>query len=340
MSGISTEQAMKMVDEKLSAQAKNAQPDPAPEQEEEKKEPVETSTPDPKPEDEPEKEEPEKDEPEKDEPEQKGEDPEKGNDDGPEEKAKPSKKTPPSKKYSHEERVNHAFSLEKQKRAKLREKLKAQEARNKKLEAELEKYKGLKLEDFKGNVDDYTDWKLKERDMQNEVQRNKESMEQLEKEEVEAENERRINLSFESEEERAEYRELLRTKGAQFYEALEEADKNNVVLTYLNGVEEYPKVLKELMTNMDALRHVFRDKDPVELRHNLHVFTKEFLSGKNPVENQQKTNPSDGKPAENKPAAKPAIPVIGKQVTANAKATEPVHDRAYWNNYLRQHPRG
>ena len=326
---------MKMIEEKMAREAKPAQP--------EQNEGPETqpSTPDPKPEEGQlaEGEEEKKPEAEAEAPEQKGEEPEKGNDEAQPEEGKPSKKAPPSKKYSHEERVNHAFSLEKQKRAKLREKLKAQEARNKELEAELEKFKGLKLEDFKGNVDDYTEWKLKERDMQNEVKATKESMERLQQEEVDAENERRINLSFKTEEERDEYRELLRNNGAEFYKALQKADKDNVVLSYLNGIDEYPKVLKELMTNMESLRYVFRDKDPYELRHNLHVFTKDFLNGKNPVSNQQNSKPSEGKPEE-KPALKPAIPVIGKQVTANAKATEPVHDRAYWNNYLRQHPNG
>jgi hypothetical protein len=124
----------------------------------------------------------------------------------------------------------------------------------------------------------------------------------------------------------------------KFFEALQQADPKGVVLDYLNSVEKYPVVLKKLMTDMDALAYVFRDKDPYELRHNLHQFTKELLSG-----NAEQPKPKEAAPVvETKPTPepKPAIPVIGKQVTAQAAPSEPVHDRNYWNDYLRKHPMG
>jgi hypothetical protein len=167
--------------------------------------------------------------------------------------------------------------------------------------------------------------------MQNEVKATKERMERMEAEDLERETERRINLSFDTEEEKAEYEDLVRDHGKDFIEALKKHDPENVVLTYLNNVEQYPKVLKVLMSDMDALKHVFRDKDPYELRHNLHEFTKELLSG-----NYHKEAPVVEKPIE----TKPVMPVIGKQVTTPSAPQEPVHDRNYWNNYLKTHPRG
>lgn len=336
---ISTEQAEKMIDEKMAREAAPAQPEqndtPAPEQ----------STPDPKedpkPEEKPEEKPAEEQKPQEEPPKEDPKPEEKPEDKKPEEdEKKPSdKKLPPKKKYTHEERVAHAFNIEKQKR---KEQHAKDRARIKELEDELAKYKGLSLKDFDNNVENYTDWRLKERDMQNEVKNTKERVEREEADELQRETERRVNLSFATDEERDNYNELIRTNGPKFYEALQQADPNGVVLDYLNSVEKYPIVLQELMTNMDSLRHVFRDKDPVVLRFNLHQFTKELLEGKK----QPEAKPEETKPQENKPEqkptteAKPAIPVIGKQVTTSAAPQEPVHDRAYWNNYLKQHPRG
>lgn len=320
---LSTEQAEEIVDKKMAREAEAAQPA------ETKQETVNADTPESKvetPKEEPkeparEAEEPKPEEKEKPKAEEPTDKPEENKDD----------KRPPKQKYSHEERVAHQFAKEKQKRKEQREKY---QARIKELEAELEKYKGLKLEDFGENgTGDYLDYKLKERDMQNEVKNTKERIEREEQEEMQREIDRRVNLSFATAEERDEYNDLINENGQKFFEALQQADPKGVVLDYLNSVEKYPVVLKKLMTDMDALAYVFRDKDPYELRHNLHQFTKELLEGK--------AKPKEEPVVEKQPEpAKPAIPVIGKQVTAQGSPSEPVHDRAYWNEYLRKHPMG
>lgn len=333
---ISSEQAMKMIDEKMAREAQPAQ------QEQNGKPETEQSAPEPKAEEpkaedkkEPEQK-PEEVPPEdKKEPETKADEP-KPEDQKPEEdEKKPSDRKSPKQKYSHAERVAHAFSIEKQKR---KEQHAKDQARIKELEEKLKKYEGLKLDDFEGNVENFTNWKLEERDLQNEVKTTKERIEREEAEMIAKETERRVNLSFESDEERDDYNELIRNNGPQFYDALQKHDPKGVVLDYLNSVEKYPIVLRELMTNMDSLRYVFRDKDPVMLRINLAAFTKELLDGKVPEKKQE----TEKQPEQTKPPQehKPAIPITGKQVTASAKPSEPVHDRAYWNNYLREHPNG
>lgn len=320
---ISTEQAEKMIDEKMAREAeKPAQPEAS-------EKPVDQSTPEPKEEPKPEtkqEEVPQQKEPEKEEP--KVETPEKD-----EKKPSDEDKPKPKRKYTHEERVAHAFSIEKQKR---KEQHAKDRARIKELEDELARVKGLRLSDFDNNVDNYTDYRLKEREMQDEVKFTKERMEREESEELARETERRVNLSFPTEEERDDYNDLIRTNGKQFLEALNEVDPNGVVLDYLNSVDKYPIVLQKLMTDMDALKHVFRDKDPVMLRLNLHQFTKELLEG-TPKKADAPTQTEQSNPP--KPEVKP-MPVIGKQVTTSSAPAEPVHDRNYWNNYLRQHPRG
>ena len=333
---------MKMVEEKMAREAKPAQPEQNEQPEVQKPTPDTEQPEESKPEDKPAEAEdkPEEKPEEKAEPAQESKEEPKADEVTPDENKGKTDKRPPKQKYSHEERTAHKFAQEQRRRREEKQKRQEAEKRVKELEAELEKYKGLTLKDFENNVENWTNWKLKERDMQNEVESTKKDMERQEAEAAARETERRVNLSFETEEERDDYNELIRTNGPKFYEALQEADPQGVVLDYLNSVEKYPIVLKKLMTDMDALRHVFRDKDPYVLRMNLHQFTKELLEGKpeQTKADDQKAEPEQKSKPTQEP--KPAIPVTGRQVTASAKPTEPVHDRAYWNNYLREHPNG
>lgn len=241
-------------------------------------------------------------------------------------------KQPPSVKYSKEERTAHAFAREKQKRKQQREKYEAEIAD---LKAKLEKYKGLKLEDFNGNTDDFVNFKLEEQKWNDRLKQASDAIQDSEAEELKAETDRRISLSFETEQEREEYNELVQSKWGAFKAALDKFDPNNVVINYLSDLERYPLVLKRLMTDMDALRRVFADKSPVMIKDNLHTLAKEIL-GASSVKAESK--PNNTPPAE--PTPKATIPITGRQVSASGAGGEPVHDRAYWNNYLKQHPRG
>ena len=327
---ISTEQANKMVDEKMARETpKPEEPsvekpsttgaEEAPKQEEPKQEQPKAEEPKAEP---PKAEEPKEDKPKEDKP---AEDKQKEEKTPSEDKKK---NVPPSKKYTRDERIAHSFAIEKRKRQEA-------QAKVKELEAELAKVKGLKPEDFNNDVEAYTSYRIDAQHKLDEIERNKRFIEQSEAEEMARETERKVSMCFPDEADREEYEQLIATNGKSFYEALQANDPNGVVLDYLNGVEKYPIVLRKLMTDMDALRHVFRDKDPYELRHNLHVFTKELLEGK-PEEKKEDVK----QPEQEQPQPKPAIPVIGKQVTAQAKPTEPVHDRAYWNDYLLKHKHG
>lgn len=326
---ISTEQANKMIDEKMSRETPKPEEQPV-------KEPSTTGAEEaPKQEEQPKEEQPKAEEHEGDKP--KAEEPKEGTpkgdkpaEDQPKDKTPSEDKkrnVPPSKRYTRDERIAHSFAVEKRKRQEA-------QAKVKELEAELAKLKGLKPEDFNNDVEAYTSYRIDAQHKQDEIDRQKRFIERSEAEEMARETERRVSMCFPDEADREEYEQLIATKGRKFYEALQEHDPNGVVIDYLNGVEQYPIVLRKLMTDMDALCHVFRDKDPYELRHNLHVFTKELLEGKTGEKKE------DAKQPEQPPQPKPAIPVIGKQVTAQAKPTEPVHDRAYWNDYLLKHKNG
>lgn len=320
---ISSEMAEKMVSEKMEREAKSAQLD------ETKPEAESTITPEPEPEKTEEVAE------KKDEPEQKGEKKEEVPQEKPEaestektekaEKAdKPEKKLPPSKRYSHDERMNHAFAREKDRRKKA-------EARNKELEAELAKFKGLTLADFENKTEDFVNWRFQEREMQDELARNKEFIKDFDDREAEAALQKSVDLSFDSDEDKDTFYGLLNDHGKDFYDSLKKYDPENVVLNGLNNIEKYPKVLKSLMDlSTGTLAEVFSAPDPEGRKANLERVAKRILEDVNPAQDIKQT-------PEPKTAPKP-LPVIGKQVTASSKAAEPVHDRAYWNNYLKTHP--
>ena len=351
---ISSEQAYKMVEEKMAREsAEQAQAGQEPEKDEK---PAEDQAPEgDKPEDgketgtetdKPEAEEAKAEAEEGKEPEKDTDGPEPDTDD--KEKSddtqQKDKKLPPRKRYTHEERVAHAFSLEKQKRkdqaARHREERAKLIARNKELEAELEKIKGLTLKDFGDDVEKYVDYRSKQSEMQNEVKFAKERIEREEAEEMELETERRIEESFPDEADRAEYRKLVDTNGGRFLQSIEEAAGpavKDVFLNYMGRLEKYPIVLSKLLTDMDAVKRVFRDHDPEIFKLNLHQFAQETLYGDaKPATGQEAPAEEQPKPTP-QPTAKPTMPVTGRQVTAASKPTEPVHDRAYWNEYLRTH---
>ena len=224
---------------------------------------------------------------------------------------------------------DYAFIREKKKRKEQKEKY---EARIKELEDIISKQSGLKPEHFKddqGNIktDEYVNWKFKERDMQDEIKHIK----QMDKEEQLKydleEDARRVASCYPDDKERKEYEDLIAKTGAAFYEAVTEVDKDQVVFNYLSTMPEYPNVMKELMTNNAVLSRLFRSTHKDSLKKNIEKIADEII---------EKHHAKPDKPVEQKPS----IPVIGKQISNNTSSVPAVKDSSYWNNYLRQHPRG
>ena len=227
---------------------------------------------------------------------------------------------------------DYAFIREKQKRKEQKAKY---EARIKELEEELKKRDGLEAkhftkEDGSADPEAYIRNEFAKRDMTDELNRIKQQ-DAAEQNQLALEQDRIITEYCFQGKELEDYRNLLDTKGKAFAAALKEHDTNDVVLNYLDTLQEYPIVLKELMTNMDTLRRLFRSKDPDTLKHNIEKISGEILDK---VHTKPQEVPQPVEP-------KKALPVIGKQITNQTTTVEPtVKDRQYWNNYLRNHPHG
>jgi hypothetical protein len=231
---------------------------------------------------------------------------------------------------------DYAFIREKEKRKQQKQKY---EARIKELEEELERKKGLDYEHFKnqdGTPDpkSYVNWKFKERDMQDEIQRIRQMNEQ-EQYNYDVERDRIITeRCFQDPNELQEYNQMIADKGKYFAEAVKERDPNGVVFSYLETLNDYPIVLKELMDlnkNPGLLARVFRSSDPDSLKRNIAIVADEIL------EKRYNSN-RNTVPQVQPETTKPALPVIGKQITNNTTTVTPtVKDRNYWNRWLTEH---
>lgn len=260
-----------------------------------------------------------------------------------EKKDEPKKEEPkePPSKFPEMSKRDYAFIREKEKRKQQKQKY---EARIKELEEELERKKGLDYEYFKnqdGTPDpkSYVNWKFKERDMQDEIKHIKQ-MNEDEQKRYDVERDRIITeRCFSDPNELQSYNKLIAEKGIAFRDAVNERDPNGVVFGYLESLDEYPIVLKELMDldkNPTLLRRVFRSTDPDTLKHNIAVVADEILENHfKQSQISQQVIPQQVQPETNN---KPALPVIGKQITNNTTSVTPVvKDRNYWNRWLTEH---
>lgn len=242
-------------------------------------------------------------------------------------------------KKSHKEQRDYAYIREKQRR-------KEAEAKVKELQFALEKYKGLQSKDFKdkdGNTDydAYTNWKLQERDMQNEVQRlqREQLNEELEQDRITTE---RVFKGQELE----DYNNLIQTKGKVFADTIHEYDNKNVIFSYLDTVDDYPIVIRELMTNSSKwLPQIFRSnrysraviKDSSTLERNTAKVVEQILD--------EYYNKADSSNTTTQPVnhVKNNIPIIGKQITSNTSGTDPngslLTSISSINDYLRKNKR-
>lgn len=214
--------------------------------------------------------------------------------------------------HTHEEKVSYAFAKEKAKRKAMKTEYEARIA-------ELEKALADKKTkaDFGDDVDSYIDWKLETANKTNELGRLRTGLRDTEQADIVAENERRLAFSFNDPREQDEYRSLLNERGPMFLEALQKYDEDGVILDWLDSKEDYPRVLKALMTDKEALKSVFQHPD---------------AAGRLVALDKLRTrlNGQD---------KKPVLPKLGR-LSKSSDNRSNAHGIEYWNEYLKNHPRG
>lgn len=253
--------------------------------------------------------------------------------------SEPSKSDPPKKSNDkprdRKSQMEYAFARQKDKSKELKKKVKE-------LEEELRKYKDLKPEHFKKDdgsqdVQGYMDYRINQENVKKQIDSLNAEDASIQ-EQMEVERDRYITEhSFHTEEEKNEYVELVRNNLPQFVEDLKQADPEGVVLNYLGSLNQYPVVLKTLLTDMNKLSWLFRSHDPQALRSRIERLSDDLLDEYNSKKAEPQQAPT---PVQNVAPVPPKnnIPVTGRQVTSSTGSSNPVvKDRNWWNEYLRTH---
>ena len=224
---------------------------------------------------------------------------------------------------------DYAFIRQKNKNKELKKQVAERDTKIKELEAVIEKYKNLKSDDFKKedgsvNVDAFTNWKLQERDIQNEIQnlKNKNNEDELQ---AAVDYDRYVTEQCFQGQELEDYNKLMLSDKVQsFTQAINEVDPEHSMFNYLDTLSAYPVVLRELITNPNPyLGRIFRSKDPEQIRKNTafvaDIILDEYTSKKKSAQTTQQTQQQQ--PAA-QPVAKTPMPVIGKQIAQSQSVAD------------------
>lgn len=217
----------------------------------------------------------------------------------------------PISEITPEQKRNYAFAKEKQKR---RDQKARYESRIEELESELKKYKGLNLEDFKNDQDAYMEYKIDQRLKSEEVSRLKNDYNVVHEDDIEYENEMRIENSFDTPEEKEEYRTTVSKYGPILLNYLEQKGDEvaNAFLSTLDNIDKFPKVMSKLLKDGNAVDYITAIPDPYVIKQRLYAAANKIL---------------------NPPKPKAKMPIIGKQVS-NQVISDQKKD---WVSYLKNH---
>jgi len=223
------------------------------------------------------------------------------------EKAKPKKS-----QLTPEQKRNYAFAREKQKR---REQKEYYESQLKELRAELDKYKGLKKDDFKGDEDAYIEYKLDQRLKAEQIKQLEMHNREIQKEYEDLEIQSRMENSFSTPEEKEEYLVTLEKYGPVFLSYLEQKGEEvaNTVLSTIDHMPQYPKVMNKLLKDGAAVDYITSSSDPYVIKQRFYAYANKIL---------------------NPPKPKAKLPIIGKQVSNNHSIS---NSKVDWVSYLQNH---
>lgn len=243
----------------------------------------------------------------------------------------------------NKQRWAESFRREKDKRKK--QKL-SYEQRIAKLEAdnaELRKRLGdVDSEDFKVDNKNLSDI-VQLRANENEAKRLSEERERVMMEDDVAENERRVAQCFPDEKDREIYNRLVKNSGTDFVEKLDAEDPDGVILGCLDDCDISPIVLRVMMTKPQYLNEILSKKT----RHGKEVAFDALVNRCRLADRivkskrtQKKNNDTEDAPKEAAPKGLNGIKPTGRQAKANTDGGGEIRkDSAYWENYLKSHPR-
>lgn len=212
------------------------------------------------------------------------------------------KETKPTKP-TKQEQIDYAFKREKAKRKRLEQKIKE-------LEAENQKFKGLSLEDFKNNNNDYINYLVDMRLREQEKSRLQDEYNSSKNEEFEIVNQQRERNCYPDDESLEKYHKTIEKLGPSFLKELDEEDKEGVVLGYLDDCDVSPLMLQIMMTDNNYKNSILSKHSPYMKMKALEDLENRIRYAQTEMSKRNSTVPE--KNEETKPVEpKPTIPVIG-----------------------------
>lgn len=181
------------------------------------------------------------------------------------------------KSYTQEEKQRHAFAKEKNKRRDVEAKLEAKMKEIEALKAQIKKYEGLTKENFKGDEEAFTDYKIDQR-------LGKEKVARLEREYYDEEHEMkmaeaqsiadyRISMNYPDEKERNDYQNLVIEAENNFanlhpeigYNRFSEflmSEPDHTLIDFLEDSDNSPKLIRHFIKKPEAALKIMSMKNP------------------------------------------------------------------------------
>ena len=221
--------------------------------------------------------------------------------------------------YTRQEQIDYAFQ-------KKQAKIKRLEQRNRELEEEIKKYKGLKLEDFKGNTQDYLDYAVDYKDKQRELARNQEEIKSEQIAEYDELNNKRIAECFPDEKEQKIFRAIIQQNGPAFLQKLDTYDPEGAVLSYLDDCDISPLVTRILISSPEYLNEVLSKRSPYGKYNAMDKLAQRVQYARDEMKKRAEAA-ANTIPPETEVKPKPSIPVVGSVTKSeDTKDSKPVFD--------------
>lgn len=179
--------------------------------------------------------------------------------------------------YTEEEKRKHAFAKEKNKRKAVQEKLQSKLKEIEELQNRLKKYEGLTKENFRGDDDAYTDYKIDQRCGRDKVaslqKEYDEETQRMQMEEAQQIAEERLLNAYPDETERNKYQQLIMKAESSFaqmhpeigYEKFSDflqSEKDRTLLQYLQDSDNSPKLIRHFIHKPEVALRIMEMKNP------------------------------------------------------------------------------
>lgn len=238
------------------------------------------------------------------------------------------------KSYTPEEKQKHAFMKEKNKRKELQAKFDAKQKEIEELQAKLKKYEGLTKENFKGDEDAYTDYKIDQRYDREKVDRLQKELSDEEHlarmEEAQQIAEYRLQTSYPDENERNQYQNLVMNAETNYaamhpeigyskFSDFLNSEKDKTIIQFLQDSDNSPKLIRHFIHKPEVALKIMSMRNPYNKIVELKQLENRMLQHERMMTSQSKLQAK---------TPKRELPNTGK-VVSNTNNTQTDYDRPW-----------